>query len=112
MNGDPIVPADKRNFLITFYTDFITIWDSHAQTGIALPMVYKISDPIAVQLETNRITISNLDNHQQMIFSGNFGNDAAVIRAIPHDNTIDNVDIEPIINPTVLDFTPNVVYEQ
>lgn len=112
MNGDPIVPADKRNFLIAFNPDFITIWDSHAKREIVLPMVYKVIDPIAVQLETNRITISNLDNHQQMIFSGNFGNDAAVIRAIPSDGTIGNVAIEPITNPTVLDFTPNVVHEQ
>lgn len=116
MNGDPIVPADKRNLLITFYPDFITIWDSYTQREIQLPMVYKVGATIAVQLETNRVKISNLDNHQQMIFSGNFGNDAAVFRAIPHDGTIGNVAIEPITDPAVFDFvfdfTPNVVYEQ
>ncbi|OPH35157.1 hypothetical protein [Moraxella atlantae] len=116
MNGDPIVAADKRNLQITFDPNFIMIWDSHARRNITLPMVYKAIDPIAVQLETNRVKISNLDNHQQMIFSGNFGNDAAVFRAIPHDGTIGNVAIEPITDPAVFDFvfdfTPNVVYEQ
>lgn len=112
MNGDPIVAADKRNLQITFDPNFITIWDSHARRDITLPMVYKAIDPIAVQLETNRVKISNLDNHQQMIFSGNFGNDAAVFRAIPHGDTIGNVAIEPITDPAVFDFTPNVVYEQ